>query len=100
MTDSSTIADDPRYIAVVARRLRLSWTLSGVMLVVYVAFLLVIAFDKALLARPIAGGATSLGIPIGIGLILLAIVLTGIYVRAANSDFDPAIEALVGEYRA
>jgi uncharacterized membrane protein (DUF485 family) len=97
--DITTIADDPRYVAVVARRSRLGWTLAGIMLVAYVAFLLVIAFDKALLAQPIAGGATSLGIPVGVGLILLAIVLTGVYVRAANRDFDPAMNALLAEYR-
>ncbi len=103
MTDDAIGADisiDPRYVAVVARRSRLGWTLSGMMLAVYLAFLLVIAFDKALLAQPIGGGATSVGIPVGIGLILLVIVLTGIYVRAANRDFDPAIDALVAEYRA
>ena len=43
-----------------------------------------IAFDKSFLARPIGGGVTSLGIPVGVGLILLAILLTGLYVRRAK----------------
>lgn len=94
------LASDPRYAAIVRRRARLGWVLTGVMLIAYVAFLLVIAFDKALLAHPIGGGATSVGIPIGLGLIVLAIALTGIYVRAANRDFDPAMESLIAEYRA
>ena len=64
------------------------------MLVAYFGYVALIAFDKAVLARPIGGGVTSLGIPVGVGVILLAIVLTGIYVRRANSEFDPLVKAL------
>ena len=90
---------DPRYHAAIRRRSRFAMLLSAIMLIVYVGFILLVAFDKALLARPIAGGATSIGIPIGLGVILLAIVLTGLYVRRANRDFDPEIAALVAEAR-
>lgn len=88
------IAEDPRYRALVARRSRFTWTLTGVMLAIFFGYILLIAFDKALLARPIGGGTTTLGIPIGIGVILTGIILTGIYVRRANRDFDPAVRAL------
>ena len=64
------------------------------MLVVYFGYVALIAFDKALLARPIGGGVTSLGIPVGVGVILLAIVLTGIYVRQANREYDALVRAL------
>ena len=85
---------DPRYQRLVKRRGRFTWTLSIVMLVAYFGYVALIAFDKPLLARPVAGGVTSLGIPVGIGLILLAIVLTGLYVRRANRDYDPLVKAL------
>ncbi len=49
------------------------------MLVAYFGYIALVAFDKSLLARPIGGGVTSLGIPVGVGLILLAILLTGLY---------------------
>ena len=88
------IAADPRYRALVARRSRFTWTLTGIMLAAFFGYILLIAFNKALLARPIGDGATSLGIPIGLGVIALAIVLTGLYVRRANSDFDPAVRAI------
>lgn len=90
---------DPRYHAAIRRRGRFAMLLSAIMLAVYVGFILLVAFDKTLLARPIAGGATSIGIPVGLGVILLAIVLTGLYVRRANRDFDPEIAALVAEAR-
>ena len=85
---------DPRYQRLVKRRGRFTWTLSIVMLVAYFGYVALVAFDKSLLARPIGGGVTSLGIPIGLGLILLAILLTGLYVRRANKEFDPLVDAL------
>ncbi len=91
------VAGDPRYQAVTARRARFTWLLTGVMLAIFFGYILLIAFNKELLARPIGGGTTTLGIPIGIGVILAGIVLTGIYVRKANRDFDPAIRAIRDE---
>ena len=71
-----------------------SWTLTAIMLVAYFGYVALIAFDKAVLARPLGGGVTSIGIPIGVGIILLGIVLTGVYVRRANREFDPLVRAL------
>ena len=88
------VAADPRYQALLRRRSRFTWILTGIMLAAFFGYILLIAFNKALLAWPIGGGTTSLGIPIGLGVILLAIVLTGIYVRRANSDFDPMVRSI------
>ncbi len=88
------VAADPRYQALVARRSRFTWMLTGVMLAVFFGYILLIAFNKALLAQPIGGGTTSLGIPIGLGVILVGIALTGVYVRRANSDFDPMVRSI------
>jgi len=103
MTDAELqrIADDPRYRRLVRARGRFGWLLSAIMVAAYVGFVLLVAFDKAFLAQPIlAGGVTSLGILVGFGLILLAIVLTGLYVARANRDYDAALAVLVAEYRA
>lgn len=98
--DFERIAADARYVRLVRRRSRFTWTLACVMLAAYAGFILLIAFDKTLLARPVAGGVTSVGIVLGFGIILLAIALTGIYVRRATSEFDPLSAALREEYRA
>jgi uncharacterized membrane protein (DUF485 family) len=98
MADSerlARVAADPRYIALTRQRGRFTWTLTIVMLIAYFGFVLLIAFDKALLARPIGAGVTSIGIPVGLGVILLAIGLTGLYVRRANRDYDAMVESLV-----
>ena len=88
------VAADPRYGQLVARRGRFTWLLTGVMLVVFFGYILLIAFNKAWLATPIGNGATSIGIPIGLGVILVGIALTGVYVRRANSEFDPLVRSL------
>jgi uncharacterized membrane protein (DUF485 family) len=91
--DEEVLAD-PRYQQLVQRRGRFTWTLSIIMLTAYFGYIALVAFDKSLLARPIGDGVTSLGIPVGVGLILLAILLTGLYVRRANRDYDPLVDAL------
>ena len=98
--DVHRIASDPRYIHLVERRSRFTWVLTAVMLVTYFGFILLIAFDKALLIRPISQGVTSIGIVAGFGVILIAILLTGIYVRRAATEFDILVEALRSEPRA
>lgn len=101
MTDAqlTRIADDPRYSQLIRARGRFGWLLSGIMLAAYFGFVLLVAFDKPFLAQPIAAGdVTSLGILIGFALILLAILLTGLYVARANRDYDAALAALVADH--
>lgn len=94
------VAADPRYRELIRRRGRFTWALTAVMLIAYLGFILLIAFDKALLAHPIGAGVTSLGIVLGFAVIVLAIILTGIYVRRAAREFDPLTDALRRDYRA
>ncbi|MCX6074408.1 MAG: DUF485 domain-containing protein [Campylobacterales bacterium] len=83
------IKNDPDYIHLVRVRSRFAWTLTLIMLVIYFGFVLVIAFDPPYLGTPLSpGSVTTIGIPIGVGVILSAFILTGIYVRRANGEFD------------
>ena len=83
------IKNDPDYIKLVSERSKFAWMLTIVMLVIYFGFVLVIAFDPKLLGTPLSeGSVTTIGIPIGIGVIVSAFILTGIYVRRANGEFD------------
>ena len=88
------IAADPRYQALLTRRARFTWMLTSIMLAAFFGYILLIAFNKPFLAQRIGDGATSLGIPVGLGVILLGIFLTGVYVRRANKDFDPMIKSI------
>lgn len=83
------IRNNPKYQELVAKRSRFAWTLSIIMLIIYYAFILVLAFAPASLGTKLgAGTVMSVGIPVGVIIILSAFVLTGIYVKRANSEFD------------
>lgn len=89
------IRSHPGYRALLRSRRRLAWTLTAIMLVAYFGYVLLIAFRGSWLATPIAGGVTTIGIPIGLGLILLGIALTAIYVRRANREFDARLAEIL-----
>lgn len=92
------LARDPRFERLLKRRSAYAWVLTVLMLAIYFGYILLIAFRRDLLALPIGSGVTSLGIPVGIGVILAGILLTGLYVRKANRQFDPALAALQREH--
>lgn len=94
--DLRAVAENPKYKELIAKRTRFGWTLTIIMLVLYYGYVSLIAFDKALLAKPIYG-VISLGIPLGFGLIVISIILTGVYVVRANGEFDRLTRAIVEE---
>src|SRR5258706_11290673 len=89
------IRDNPKYQELKRKRNVYGWTLTIIMLAAYYGYILVIAFSKETLAAKLGSGVTTWGIPIGIGLIVFTIVLTGIYVRRANGEFDAISEEIV-----
>lgn len=91
------IQANPKYQALKTRRARFGWSLTVVMLIAYFGYIGLIAFDKAFLGRPVGAGVTSLGIPVGIGLILLTVLLTGVYVWRANGEFDRLTREILEE---
>ncbi len=86
--DYERVLRSARFQELVRQRSGFAWTLSVAMLVIYFGFILLVAFAKPLLAAKIGGGVTSVGILIGLAVIVSAFVLTGIYVQRANSRFD------------
>ncbi|WP_027469285.1 DUF485 domain-containing protein [Deefgea rivuli] len=89
------IQQNPKFQELVRKKSSLSWLLSIVMLVIYYGFILVVAFSPATLGQSLSGGVTTIGIPIGILIILSAFVITGIYVRRANTEFDQLTREVV-----
>ena len=83
-----TIQNNPAYQELRRKRNRLGFSLTLLMLVVYYGYVALIAFDKELLATPIGAGVTTVGIPIGMGVIIFSVIITGLYVRRANNEFD------------
>ncbi|GAB1383902.1 MAG TPA: DUF485 domain-containing protein [Ottowia sp.] len=79
---------NPKYQQLKQARSRFGWTLAILMLIVYYGYIGLIAFDKEFLARPLGTGVTTIGIPIGMAVIVFTIAIVGIYVRRANSEYD------------
>ena len=96
-SDYQAILRNSSFQELVSNRNKFGWTLSLLMLFIYLGFILLVAFDKPLLAQKIAGGATSMGIVLGLGVIISAFILTGIYVARANGRFDELTERLKRE---
>ena len=92
------LAGDPRYQRLVRRRAAFGWALTALMLLAYFGFIFLVAFAKPFMGSSLAGGATSVGIPLGIGVILFAITLTGIYVHRANHEFDGELAQIRADY--
>ena len=91
------IEADPNYKLLKERRSRLGWWLTALMMVVYYGFILLIAFNKQVLAARIGTDVMTWGIPIGFGVIVFTILITAIYVRRANGEFDALSEKIKAE---
>jgi uncharacterized membrane protein (DUF485 family) len=99
MSDSivARIEANPKYHELRRKRNGFGWTLTILMLIVYFGYIALIAFNKPFLAQPIGNGVTTLGIPIGMGVIIFTIVITGLYVRRANSEYDRLTSEILKE---
>lgn len=91
------IQANPKYQELVTKRRSFGWMLSIIMLGIYYGFILVVAFNPTLLGTKIGAGVMTLGIPVGVAVILSAFILTGIYVVRANSQYDRLIADLKAE---
>ncbi len=87
------ILRDPEFKDLVRRKIRVSVALSLATMAVYYGFIFLIAFHKGFLARMVTENIT-LGIPLGLGVILATCLFTGIYVLWANRKYDPSVTAL------
>ena len=94
-TTQSRIENDPNYLKLVSERKSLGWTLTVITLVMYYGYIAIVAFAPSVIAIPLAGSIT-VGIVLGVAIILASILLTGFYVLRANSEYDDLTSAIVG----
>ncbi|MBN1446289.1 MAG: DUF485 domain-containing protein [Bacteroidetes bacterium] len=94
--DVQEILASEEFKSLVRSRVSVSLTLTVIMLAVYFGFILTIAFHRELLAVKI-GEVITVGLPIGIGIIVFAWLLTGVYTRWANQSYDKRVRKLRNE---
>ncbi|OTG88157.1 hypothetical protein B9T31_01150 [Acinetobacter sp. ANC 4558] len=99
-TQVDRILQNPKFKEMVRQKSILSWTLTIIMLVVYVGFMLLVGYNKEFLLSSLSGGVTTWGIPLGLGIIVLSFVLCGVYSYIANNKLDQLNEEAVREVEA
>jgi len=95
---AARVEANPKYRQLVSMRSRYSIIMTLCVMAVYYGYILLIAFDKEWLGTKLgAGMTTSIGIPLGVGVIVITIILTNIYVRRANTEFDDLNSQIIKE---
>jgi uncharacterized membrane protein (DUF485 family) len=85
--------DSQEFKRMVSKRWMISVVLTCVLFLVYYGYIVLIAVNKPFMAQKI-GEVTTLGIPLGVLVILLSWVLTAVYVVWANKVHDPEVRDL------
>ena len=99
-TIQARIRANPKFAELVGKRTRFAIILSLVVLVPYYTFMMITAFKPALLATPLGDGSiVSIGWPIGAVLVIGSWLMTGLYIRRANGEFDHLNEEILKESR-
>lgn len=91
------IRANPKYRELRRRRNTLGWSLSLAMMLVYYGYIALIAFDKPFLSQRLGSGVTTLGVPLGMGVIVFTILITAYYVRRASNEFDALSRSILEE---
>ena len=95
---ASEVIESPDFKHLVSRR----WTVSAVLLVLlfvtYYGYILLIPYAPEFMKERV-GEVTTRAIPIGLGVIAIAFVLTAVYVAWANASYDPEVDRLKGQLR-
>ncbi len=95
---AARVEANPKYHKLVGMRSSYSIIMTICVMVVYYGYILLIAFNKEWLGTKLADGwTTSVGIPLGVGVIVITIILTNLYVRRANTEFDSLNAEIIKE---
>lgn len=95
--DIRLVLQNPKFQELAAAKSRIGWSLTLIMLIIYFGYLILVSTNPAFMKESLSGGVTTVGIPIGVAVILSAIVLAGVYIRAAKK-FDTMTAAIVKEF--
>jgi cation/acetate symporter len=89
---------NPKFQELVQKRGRFAWTLATIVLVLFYGFFMLVAFNRELLGQKIAEGSMwPIGYSIELILFIFFWLLTVVYVRRANGEFDDLTQELIKE---
>lgn len=84
----------PEYTELLRQRRILAWPLSVIVLASYYSFILAVAYYPEVMAHPIGDGITSVGMVVGLGLILLTFAVTAIFVWRTNATSEVLLKQI------
>lgn len=89
---------NPKFQELVARRGRFAWTLAIVVLTLFYGFVLTVAFNPQSLGQRVAEGSMlTVGVAVELFMFIFFWILTAVYVRRANTEFDALTQEIVQE---
>jgi uncharacterized membrane protein (DUF485 family) len=92
------VLDNPRFKLLVQKKRMLSWSLSALMLIIYIGFILLVAYAPEFLHSSFSGVITW-GIPLGVGVIVAAFVLCAVYSVIANGEYERLTQEVVDDIK-
>ncbi len=95
---ANEIIESPDFKRLVSRRWTVSMVLLVLLFVTYYGYILLIPYAPDLMKTRI-GEVTTAAIPIGVAVIVIAFVLTAVYVGWANTTYDPEVNRLKGQLK-
>jgi uncharacterized membrane protein (DUF485 family) len=96
------LIESPDFKALVKKRWTVSFVLLTLLFTSYYGYILVVASAREWVSQKVSSApdaVTTIAIPLGIGAIVVAWVLTAIYVVWANNVYDPEVERLKGQLK-
>ena len=88
---------NPKYQALVKKRNGINNTFFIIMLVIYAGFILLVAFADGLMGQPIGNMTISVGVALGVVVLISASVLIILYTIICNKTIDPALKEVLKE---
>ena len=82
------IENNPKYQELVSKRNGFGIKLGIFVLVMFYTYIMVIAFNKEVLATKIGDGLTTIAFPIALAILVISFITTLIYVKRANGEFE------------
>lgn len=90
------VLNNPDFINMARKKASLSRLFTIITILMYFAYMITLGVNPELFATPVSSGSTTTwGIYLGLGVILVSILLTGIYVHKANGEFDVMTQKVV-----
>lgn len=89
---------NPKFQQLVSKRGRFAWVLAITVLVLFYGFVMTVAFSPASLGQPVAEGSMlTVGVAVELFMFVFFWLLTAVYVRRANGEFDALTQEIVQE---